>query len=150
MPKNANNSCQRPGEFWIILQKMKDPKSRIMVGDISNELKNHENLGTGDFNVSRVDLTSAPWSRIMRSPFWKTLFKTFPIKTTPKIPPPFRAPIGAHFLAHNTFYLVLKCFSGSKTLQNPIWTRTDGLLTLGSTNTCGFSLCQKGAQKGTN
>ena len=55
-----------------------------MVGDISNNPKHHENQGFWDFNQSKLDLTNTPWSRIMRSPFWRTLFNNIFNKNGPK------------------------------------------------------------------
>ena len=43
------------------------------VGAISNNPEDHEHLGVAGFNPSKLDLANAPWSRIMLSPFWKSL-----------------------------------------------------------------------------
>ena len=64
----------RPELCRVILQKLREPRSRIISGDISDNPTNHEHHGYGDFNLEKLDLTSAPWSRIMLSPFWETLF----------------------------------------------------------------------------
>ena len=37
-------------------------------------------------NSSELDFTSAPWSRIMPSPLWKSLFEIFSVKVTQQIP----------------------------------------------------------------
>ena len=60
---------------WLkmILQKMREPNSRIIVGDISNNLTNHERRILGDCNLSKLELLSASWSRIKLSPSWKAL-----------------------------------------------------------------------------
>ena len=46
---------------------------------------NSEELVWGIFNLSTLDLTNALWSRIMRSPFWKTLF-SFSANITQQMP----------------------------------------------------------------
>ena len=44
---------------YFMLQRIREPKSRIMVGDISNNPKKHENQGSWGFDPSKLDLTSA-------------------------------------------------------------------------------------------
>ena len=63
------------------------PNSRISIPKgrwQSQKSENHEKQGFGDFNPSKLDLTSAPWSRTMPPPFWKSLLKISSIKMTQK------------------------------------------------------------------
>ena len=85
---SENNIFQkRPGMFfelfWVVMQIQSENKGFLRVGGISSNPKNHEYPGLGT-NPAKLDLTSALWSRIMLSPFLKTLFKICSIKITQK------------------------------------------------------------------
>ena len=87
--------------FEVLLQSQGRTSGCLRVGDISNNLTNHENHDPGDFIPSKLDLTNAPWSRITLSRFWKTLFKTFPVNMTRKMQQMSRMVISDHSL-HRT------------------------------------------------
>ena len=54
--------------------------SQIRIPKGSQNQKTNENACFRDFNPSNLDLTIAPRSRIIPSPFWRCLFPIFPIK----------------------------------------------------------------------
>ena len=60
--------------------------SQIRIPRGSKKSEDHEHRSFQDYDPSNLDLTSAPWSRIMPSRFGKCLFNIFSIKINRKWP----------------------------------------------------------------
>ena len=74
--------------FWI--SGILEVCLQLVRGSRSNIRSTFGNVQTCQNNIwlvpRELDLTSSPWSRVMRSPFWKTLFKRFPLRMTQQMP----------------------------------------------------------------
>ena len=67
-----------------LMQSQSETYGFLGVGNISKNPTSNEHRSHEDFNPSTLDLTSAPWSRMMLSPFWKIPFSIFWIKISSK------------------------------------------------------------------
>ena len=85
--------------FEVILQSQNQKQGFLRVGDISNNPKNHESLGLGNFNPSKLDLTSVsirenPISKILNkndptnaNVFFQELFRLKPLQSRERARP---------------------------------------------------------------